>query len=122
MERTLTLVSFVSLLIIFASVVEQARAGKCNEVVGPCNAGCDQRCKAMHGPSCESKCEGILGNLSCTCVYDCSRKICNGGLGNCGVACNNQCCDAKCAQRYNGGRGFCNTLFEFSVCQCKFPC
>ncbi|XP_010472383.1 PREDICTED: defensin-like protein 181 [Camelina sativa] len=122
MERTPTLASLVSLLIIFASVVEQTRADKCNERLGPCD-GCDQRCKARYGGSCESKCDGIVGMLSCTCIYQCHpRKVCNAGLGNCGMSCNSQCCNAKCAQRYSGGGGFCNNVAGFSVCQCSYPC
>ncbi|CAL9224427.1 unnamed protein product [Arabidopsis halleri] len=121
MERIPSLVSLVSLLIIFASVVDQTRAGICNDSLGLCD-GCDQRCKAKHGPSCESKCDGPVGMLMCTCIYECPPKLCNGGLGNCGESCNEQCCDRNCALKYNGGHGYCNTLDDFSLCLCKYPC
>ncbi|KAL1223331.1 putative defensin-like protein [Cardamine amara subsp. amara] len=124
MERITSLVFLVSLLIIFASVVNQTRAGTCDESLGICQ-GCDDRCKAKHGPSCISKCDGEVGNLMCTCTYDCTPppplKTCNNGLGMCSPSCP-ECCNAQCAQKYVGGSGLCNTLDNISMCLCKYPC
>ncbi|XP_010474430.1 PREDICTED: defensin-like protein 181 [Camelina sativa] len=116
---TPSLVSLV-ILIIFASVVEQTRASICVDNLGHCN-DCDQRCKAKHGASGISRCDGPVGMSLCTCSYECP-KFCRIGLGNCGESCNDQCCDAKCAQSYNSGHGICDTHNEISLCQCKYPC
>lgn len=66
-----------------ALVVNQTRAVTCDESLGICK-GCDKRCKTKHGPSCISKCDGEVGNLKCTCTYECGPppppKICNDGL------------------------------------------
>lgn len=69
-----------------ALVVNQTRAISCDESLGLCKK-CDERCKAKHGPSCISKCDGEVGMLSCTCTYECGptlppkRNVCSGGTG-----------------------------------------
>ncbi|CAH8277400.1 unnamed protein product [Arabidopsis lyrata] len=147
MKRIPSLVFFASLLIIFvtecvskysyfymkfnkvynALVVNQTRAISCDESLGLCKK-CDERCKAKHGPSCISKCDGEVGMLSCTCTYECGptlppkRNVCSGGTGMCSGNCPDKCCDTNCAQKYNGGRGFCNSLGNYNLCQCEYPC
>ncbi|XP_010438224.1 PREDICTED: defensin-like protein 182 [Camelina sativa] len=131
MARMTLRVFIVNLLIIFTSVVDQARAKTCIDGLGTCE-NCDERCKAKHGPSSESNC-GISTEVPlplCTCYYQCgsssspppSPKKCNGGVGICSQRCPEKCCDMNCAQKYNGGHGFCNTLGTFSLCQCEYPC
>ncbi|XP_010435730.1 PREDICTED: putative defensin-like protein 180 [Camelina sativa] len=130
MKRTGSLVFLVTLLIIFVAVViNQTRAESCNDVVGTCE-NCDERCKAKHGPSCISRCDGQFGVFLCTCTYECvppsppsPPKVCNGGTSTmCSQNCPEKCCDTNCAQKYSGGRGFCNSLGNFNLCQCQYPC
>ncbi|CAH8274857.1 unnamed protein product [Arabidopsis lyrata] len=127
MERMTSIVFIVNLLIIFTSVVNQTRADTCTDGLGLCN-GCDERCKAKHGPSSESNCDRSIGVGLCVCYYQCGspsppvQKKCNGGAGICSQRCQGTCCDMNCAQKYNGGHGFCNTLGTFSLCQCEYPC
>ncbi|KAG7611104.1 hypothetical protein ISN44_As05g032140 [Arabidopsis suecica] len=127
MERITSLVFFASFLIIFVSGVNQTRADSCDESLGLCET-CDERCKAKHGPSCISKCDGEVGMLSCTCTYECGPplppkgNVCSGGTGMCSGKCPYKCCDTSCAQKYNGGRGFCNSLGNYNFCQCEYPC
>ncbi|CAH8315403.1 unnamed protein product [Eruca vesicaria subsp. sativa] len=86
MEGITPLVLLVSLLIMFASVVNQTRANNCTDGLGTCE-NCDQRCKAKHGPSSESTCDHSLVVPLCLCYYQCAGpsptptppKICNGG-------------------------------------------
>ncbi|XP_013597145.1 PREDICTED: defensin-like protein 182 isoform X1 [Brassica oleracea var. oleracea] len=128
MERITPVVLLVSLLIMFASVVNQTRA-KCADGLGTCE-NCDERCKAKHGPSSESICDLSLGMPLCMCYYQCADppptptppKICNGGAGLCSARCFGSCCDTNCAQKFNGGHGFCSTLGTFNLCQCQYPC
>ncbi|AEE85716.1 low-molecular-weight cysteine-rich 59 [Arabidopsis thaliana] len=129
METVTSLVFIVNLLIIFTSVVNQARGDTCIDGLGYCN-NCDERCKAKHGPSSESSCDRSVGVPLCKCYYECESppsppappKKCDGGAGICSQRCQGQCCDMNCAQKYIGGHGFCNTLGTFSFCQCEYPC
>ncbi|EOA29046.1 hypothetical protein CARUB_v10025300mg [Capsella rubella] len=131
MERKKSLAFIVNLLIIFSSVVNQARGNTCTDGLGSCE-NCDARCKAKHGLSSVSSCDHSIGLPIplCTCSYQCggsppsppSPKICNGGGGICSQRCPKTCCEINCAQKYNGGHGFCNTLGTFSLCQCVYPC
>ncbi|KAG2245446.1 hypothetical protein Bca4012_015784 [Brassica carinata] len=128
MER-ITAVVLVSLLIMFASVVNQTGANTCTEGLGTCE-NCDERCKAKHGPSSESNCDRSLVIPLCVCYYQCPDppptptppKICNGGAGLCSARCPANCCDTNCAQKFNGGHGFCDTIGNFNLCQCQYPC
>ncbi|ESQ54220.1 hypothetical protein EUTSA_v10026566mg [Eutrema salsugineum] len=127
MERITSLAFLVSLLIVFASVVNQTRANTCSEGLGTCE-NCDQRCKAKHGPSSQSSCDRSVGVPLCTCYYQCGPpsptppKICDGGAGICSQSCPDKCCDTNCAQKYKGGRGFCSSIGNYRLCQCTYPC
>ncbi|XP_018482286.1 defensin-like protein 182 [Raphanus sativus] len=131
MKRKTPVVLLVSLLIMFASVVNQTRANTCTDGLGTCE-NCDQRCKAKHGPSSESNCDHSLVMPLCLCYYQCAGptptptptppKICNGGAGICSRSCPETCCNTNCAQKFNGGHGFCSTLGNFNLCQCQYPC
>lgn len=101
--------------------MDQSRADTCDDKIGPCDDNCDQTCKATYGPETQSKCDGPVGNSSCTCHYQCI-KVCNGGTGMCSEACPNNCCDMNCAKKYIGGHGYCNSLGNFRLCQCNYPC
>ncbi|XP_023635413.1 putative defensin-like protein 180 [Capsella rubella] len=122
---TTSLVFLVSLLVIFVAVVNQTRADSCNDSLGTCE-NCDERCKTKHGPSTMSKCDGSVGLLLCTCTYECaplaSSKICSGGTGLCTADCPEKCCDTNCAEKYNSGRGSCNFLGNYNLCQCEYKC
>ncbi|CAH8302950.1 unnamed protein product [Eruca vesicaria subsp. sativa] len=128
MERITPLVLLVSLLIIFASVVNQTRANICVDGLGTCE-NCDQRCKSKHGPSSQGDCsDRSIGEPLCRCHYQCepssltSLNTCNGNAGLCSRRCPEQCCDVKCRHKFTGGNGFCNSLDYYNVCQCQYPC
>ncbi|RIA04531.1 hypothetical protein BRARA_K01224 [Brassica rapa] len=129
MERITPVVLLVSLLIMFASVVNQTRANTCADGLGTCE-NCDERCKDKHGPSSENICDRSLVMPLCMCYYQCADptptlsppKICNGGAGLCSARCPGSCCDTNCAQKFKGGHGFCSTLGTFNLCQCQYPC
>ncbi|KAG7533138.1 hypothetical protein ISN45_Aa08g007700 [Arabidopsis thaliana x Arabidopsis arenosa] len=124
MERTSTsLLFFVSLVIIFASVVNQIRAQTCDENLGSCE-NCDQRCKAKHGPLSVSKCNGPDG--MCKCTYECASfkpaKVCVGGTDMCTDTCPQSCCDRQCAIKYKNGHGGCVNYAGYRMCICEYSC
>ncbi|CAN8314265.1 unnamed protein product [Cochlearia groenlandica] len=119
MERV-SFALLVSLVIMIASVVNQSRAETCTENGGFCT-GCGERCRSTYGPLTQNKCEGIV----CKCIFDCANpppKMCDGGAGICSQSCPDDCCNSTCAQKYNGGTGFCNSLGNSMLCQCQYPC
>lgn len=103
------------------AVVNQSRAATCMDTEGPCD-NCDQKCLAKYGPSVRTQC----GNSLCMCIYQCrpgpSPKTCYGGAGPCSQSCPDQCCDANCAKKYDNGKGYCQMLGSFSLCQCEYLC
>ncbi|KAF8118530.1 hypothetical protein N665_0004s0015 [Sinapis alba] len=127
MERKTPLMLLVSLLIMFSSVVNQAKADPCVDGLGACE-NCDNRCKFKHGPSSHGDCDRSVGVALCRCYYQCEPpsltplNICKGGGGLCSKRCPETCCNKICALNYNGGHGVCNTFGNFNVCQCQYPC
>ncbi|XP_010493543.1 PREDICTED: putative defensin-like protein 179 [Camelina sativa] len=124
MERTTSLVFLVSLLIIFASVLNQIRAHTCDDnSLGPCK-NCDERCKAKHGPLSVSKCNG--GDGMCMCTYECAPllpdKVCVGAIDMCTDTCPLSCCDRLCAIKYKNGRGGCVDYVGYRMCTCEYSC
>ncbi|CAA7048814.1 unnamed protein product [Microthlaspi erraticum] len=101
------------------AVVNQSSAAQCMETQGPCD-NCDQKCLAKYGPSVHTQC----GNSQCICIYECGQpaKTCSGGGGMCSQNCPETCCDANCAQKFNGGKGYCQSLGNYNLCQCEYPC
>ncbi|XP_019088066.1 PREDICTED: putative defensin-like protein 180 [Camelina sativa] len=102
MERTPSLIFHVSLLIIFVAVVNQTRADSCNDSLGTCT----YEGVPPSPPSPLSPLKVCIGVVKRMCSYVCPEK----------------CCDANCAQKYKGGRGFCNPFGNIILCQCQYPC
>ncbi|CAH8315514.1 unnamed protein product [Eruca vesicaria subsp. sativa] len=78
MERITQVVLLVTLLIMFTSVVNQARAKSCVDNLGTCD-NCEERCKAKHGLTSEYNCDSSLGHV-CMCYYsasDCDHRRVN---------------------------------------------
>ncbi|EOA18836.1 hypothetical protein CARUB_v10007451mg [Capsella rubella] len=133
MENTSLLVVLFIFFIMFVSAVNPTKADTCKEGLGTCK-NCDQRCKTKYGASSQGNCDGSVGLLVCTCHFKCGihspppplsyqpQKTCNGGAGFCSKTCNKDCCDSNCAQKYDGGTGFCNTIGHANLCQCVYPC
>ncbi|EOA12632.1 hypothetical protein CARUB_v10027542mg [Capsella rubella] len=126
MKKTTSLVFLVSLLIIFASVLNQVKAETCDDNLGLCK-NCDQRCKAKHGPSSVSKCNGPEG--TCMCTHECApapklfpAKVCVGAIDMCTDTCPLSCCDRLCAIKYKNGRGGCVNYVGYRMCICEYSC
>ncbi|AED94787.1 low-molecular-weight cysteine-rich 57 [Arabidopsis thaliana] len=120
MERTSTSLLFLlSLLIIFASAVNQIRAQTCDENLSSCE-NCDQRCKAKHGPSSVSKCNGPDG--TCGCASFKPAKLCIGATDMCTDKCPTSCCDRQCAIKYKNGKGGCVDYAGYRMCICEYTC
>lgn len=54
-------------------------------------------------------------------------KTCNVGLGPCSMQCNDECCNAKCAEKFPGpleGHGSCQNVGPpiYHGCLCTFKC
>ncbi|EOA26022.1 hypothetical protein CARUB_v10019430mg [Capsella rubella] len=125
MEKAFSLLVFIILFIMLASVENKVKANTCMEGLGNCQQ-CSERCKAKHGPQGEGSCD--IKNQLCTCYYPCGSpsgpqpKKCYGGAGLCGGNCGPPCCNQKCAQKYNQGTGFCDSIGHTSLCKCEYPC
>ena len=65
-----------------------------------------------------------IGNI-CQCVYECPPYMkCNVGFGRCTAACDEKCCNSKCAKAHVLGVGICDDSLgkQNSLCQCQYPC
>lgn len=50
-------------------------------------------------------------------------KICTTGLGVCSDQCSDPFCDTNCAQKYPGGRGYCQDIVPpLRSCYCVYNC
>ncbi|AEE85717.1 Defensin-like protein 183 [Arabidopsis thaliana] len=126
MEKALSLVVFIIFSIMLASVENKVNANTCIEGIGNCQQ-CDVRCKARHGPAAKGACDSKF--QLCTCNYPCGQgpsppqpKKCYGGAGICSDRCGAQCCNQNCAQKYNQGSGFCDSIGNTSLCKCQYNC
>ncbi|CAH8315440.1 unnamed protein product [Eruca vesicaria subsp. sativa] len=70
MERITQVVLLVTLLIMFTSVVNQARAKSCVDTLGTCDEFCEERCTSKHGLKSVTKCDRSFG--LCKCYYSAS--------------------------------------------------
>lgn len=90
---------------------------------GSCE-NCDQRCKAKHGPSSVSKCNGPVGK--CMCINEFKpllpSKVCVGGIDMCTDTCPESCCDRLCAIKYKNGHGGCVLYPPYRMCICEYSC
>ncbi|KAF1867753.1 hypothetical protein Lal_00050186 [Lupinus albus] len=77
---------------------------------------CDQRCKAKHSGG-----EGKCGLGLCTCYHCKENPPCDGAIGLCGIGCDENCCKAKCADKFKGV-GYCNQIGSYSQCACQYDC
>ena len=92
---------------------------------GPCdatspNGACYKNCIGRH-PRGQANC---VGNF-CQCVYECPPFMkCNVGFGRCTAACDEKCCNSKCAKAHVLGVGICDDSLgkQNSLCQCQYPC
>ncbi|XP_010447773.1 PREDICTED: defensin-like protein 183 [Camelina sativa] len=130
MEKAFSLLLFIIFFIMFASVENKINAKTCMENLGYCEGTsqqCDERCKAKHGPEAEGECD--VKGLTCTCFYPCGQgpsplkpKICYGGAGVCSDKCGPPCCNQNCAEKYNEGTGFCDSIGHTYLCKCQYTC
>ncbi|XP_028761423.1 defensin-like protein 182 [Neltuma alba] len=114
---------------VVGAMVAVGEARVCSDVVAVGNA-----CDAAQGGACYNACiqrrpngKPTCERNTCMCYYECivpPPKKCNLGLGRCSSACNDQCCNSKCASAHPGGGGYCDDSLgkQNSVCQCSFPC
>ncbi|CAL9227405.1 unnamed protein product [Arabidopsis halleri] len=126
MEKSLSLMVFIIFSIMLASVENKVKANTCTEGLGNCQQ-CDERCKANHGPAAKGGCDPKF--QLCTCYYPCGQgpsppqpKKCYGGAGVCSDKCGPQCCNQNCAQKYNQGTGFCDSIGHTYLCKCQYNC
>ncbi|CAL0306493.1 unnamed protein product [Lupinus luteus] len=82
---------------------------------------CDQNCKARF-PDGQGSCDlGLCSCYSCTKIPP-PKKKCIGGIGLCSNVCDENCCNGKCAGKFNEGVGFCNSLGVYRMCTCEYTC
>lgn len=124
----------ISDLLCYTLVVFVVKGDLCSEYLDGCDPQCQTRCETKH-PDGQSSCDA---NTSlCKCYYQCGQpvappqppkgKMCNVGIGPCSQRCNEQCCNAKCADKFPGdyeGYGICYSPGPsiYNACLCYFRC
>ncbi|KAJ1377976.1 Defensin-like protein [Sesbania bispinosa] len=120
---------FVILILLAAvgniGLAEVHEQNVCSQPLGACGpiGDCDKRCKASHNGG-----QGSCNLGLCTCNYMCGpspsppTKYCTAGLGSCDGGCMDNCCNSKCANKFNHGVGSCNKIGNNYLCSCQYIC
>ncbi|PON82615.1 Defensin-like protein [Trema orientale] len=108
----------------------------CSEYLDGCDPQCQTRCESKHAGG-QSSCDATTSK--CKCYYQCGSpttplpppppkgKTCTVGIGPCSQRCNEECCNAKCAEKFPGDFAGCGICYSpgpniYSACLCNFQC